>query len=189
MSNIKYAIRFPDLQGINCDDSKNIFSEQSIIHTTNTFMKTFDAFGSLLNFVVQKNRTNELSRQIDAQKRALDVEVDNLKEQEKIRFKEYTERLQIQLQNEKEKLKIKSQILLSEGRNQVNRFSITFEESMQKSQILHHIIEVEYHYLDKWNGYIDMLADNYSRRKEYVFYCECQRQSMELINQYLNSMI
>lgn len=108
MPNVKYAIRFPDLQNINYNKSISIFSEASIIKTTDTFIKTFDALGSLTEFIIQRNRTNELSKQLNAQKRALDANIDNLKEQRRIEFEEYTKRLQTQLQFEKESMELET---------------------------------------------------------------------------------
>lgn len=189
MTNVKYAIRFPDFQTVNHRQSNSIFSEDSIIQTTNTFLKTFDALGSLTEFVIQKNRTNELLKQLNAQKKALDASVDNLKEQKRIEIEEYTKRLQVQLQFEKERLELEIKKLTLEASKKVNDFSISFEESMMSNQVLYNLISTEAHFLESIKNYIDDLANEYAQRKEYVVYCEMQRKSLNLVNQYMTEMI
>lgn len=189
MPNVKYAIRFPDLQSINDNKPVSIFSEDSVIKTTDTFIKTFDALGSLTEFVMQKNKTNELSKQLNAQKRVLDASIDNLKERKRVEFEEYTKRLQTQLQFEKESMQLDEKKLILEARTRANDFSVTFEESMRNNQILHNMISVEAHFLESIKDYIENLADDYSQRKEYVVYCELQRKSLDLVNQYMMEMV
>lgn len=189
MPSVKYAIRFPGFQNMDYNQSTSIFSENSIIRTTNTFQKTFDALGSLTEFVIQKNRTNELSKQFDAQKRALDACIENLKEQKQIEFEEYTKRLQAQLRFKKESLELETKKLILEASTKVNNFSISFEESMMSNQVLHNLISTEAHFLESIKGYIDALANDYSHRKEYVLYCEMQRKSLDLVKQYMEKMI
>lgn len=189
MPNVKYAIRFPDLQSINYNKPTSIFSEDSIISTADTFIKTFDALGSLTEFVIQKNRTNELSKQLNAKKRALDANIDNLKEQKRIEFEEYTKRLQTQLQFEKESMELETKKMILEASASANDFSVTFEESMRNNKVLHNMIGIEAHFLESIKDYIESLADDYSQRKEYVVYCELQRKSLDLVNQYMMEMI
>ena len=189
MSNIKYAIRFPDLQTVNYTHSISIFSEASITNTINTFLKTFDVLGSLTEFVVQRNRTKQLSRQLNARKRVLDASVENLKEQKRIEFEEYTKRLQTQLQFEKESLELETKKLILEASAKVKDFSISFEENMKSNRVLHNLISTEAHFLESIKDYIDDLASDYSQRKEYVLYCEMQRKSLNLVNQYMEEMI
>ena len=189
MSNVKYAIRFPDFQTVKYNQSISIFSEASIIRMTDTFLKTFDALGNLTEFVIQRNRTNELSKQLNAQKRVLNASVENLKELKRIEFEEYTKRLQAQLQFEKERLELETKKLILEASAKVNDFSISFEESMMSNQVLHNLIHTEANFLESVKGYIDDLANDYSQRKEYVVYCEMQRKSLNLVNQYMAEMI
>lgn len=189
MTNVKYAIRFPDFQTVNHNQAISIFSEASIIKTTDTFLKTLDALGSLTEFVIQRNRTNELSKQLNAQKRSLDASVENLKEQKRIEFEEYTKRLQAQLKFEKERLELETKKLVLEASAKVNDFAISFEEHMMSNQVLHNLISDEAHFLESIKDYIDDLANDYVQRKEYVVYCEMQRKSLNLVNQYMAEMI
>ncbi len=189
MPNVKYAIRFPDLQNINYNKSISIFSEASIIKTTDTFIKTFDALGSLTEFIIQRNRTNELSKQLNAQKRALDANIDNLKEQRRIEFEEYTKRLQTQLQFEKESMELETKKMVLEASTKANDFSVTFEEHMRNNKVFHKMIDEEARYLKSIKDYIENLDDDYSQRKEYVVYCEWQRKSLDLVNQYMMELI
>lgn len=188
MNSIKRAIRFPDLQKVD-DTQISIFSEKSISQATQTFIKTFDALGSLTEYIVQKNRTTELSKQTNAQKKALNSTIDNLKDQKEIEFEEYTDRLQIQLQFEKDSMKIEFEKLKQEEMVKINNFSFSFEESMKSNQVLHKLISKEAQFLESIKDYIDGLADSYSQRKEYVFYCEMQRKSLDLVNKYMAEMI
>lgn len=189
MPNVKYAIRFPDLQSINYNKPISIFSEDSIIRTADTFIKTFNAFGSLTEFIIQKNKTNELSRQLNAQKKALDASLDNQKKQKRIEFEEYTKRLQTQSQFEKESMELETKKLVLEASTRSNVFSVTFEESMRNNQILRNMISAEACFLNSIKDYIKNLANDYSQRKEYVVYCELQRKSLDLVNQYMKEMV
>lgn len=188
MNNTKRAIRFPDLQRVD-NTQISIFSERSISKTSNTFLKTFDALGSLTEYIVQKNRTNELSKQLNAQKRGLNAKIDNLKEQKEFEFEEYTKRLQTKLQFEKESMKLEFEKLKQEAIANINDFSISFEENMKRSQTLHKIISQEAQFLETIKVYIENLSEKYSQCKEYVVYCEAQRKSLDLINKYLSEMI
>lgn len=185
----KYAIRFPSMQNIERNLTTSIFSEKSIMKTSDTFFKTFDALGSLTGYVVQKNRTNELSKQLKAQEAALDATIDNLKEQQRIEFEEYSKRLQINLQYEKHEMELEMKKLAIEASKKVNNFSVSFEEMMKTNQILLNIIQKEQNFLNGVQDYIDKLADNYSQRKEYVIYCDLQRKALDLVNAYLNEMV
>lgn len=188
MNNTKRAIRFPDLQRVD-NTQISIFSERSISKTSNTFLKTFDALGSLTEYIVQKNRTNELSKQLNAQKRVLNAKIDNLKDQKEFEFEEYTKRLQTKLQFEKDSMKLEFEKLKQEASAKINDFSISFEENMKRSQVLCKIINQEAQFLESIEDYIDNLADSYSQRKEYVVYCEMQRKSLDLVDKYMAEMI
>lgn len=189
MPNVKYAIRFPDFPSISHNKPVSIFSKDSIIRTADTFIKTFDALGSLTEFVIQKNKTNELSKQLNAKKRALDASVNNLKEQKKIEFEEYTKRVQIQLQSVKESMELEAKRLVLEASTMANDFSVAFEKKMRNNKILRNMISEEARFLNSIKDYIENLADDYSQRKEYVVYCELQRKSLDLVNQYINEMV
>ena len=185
----KYAIRFPELQDMGVSCTTNIFSEKSIRETGNTFFKTFDALGSLTGYVIQKNKTNELARQIAAEKAAFDTEIDNLTEQKRLEFEEYSKRLKIQLEYEKQKMELDMKELIFEASQRIADFSISFEEATRKNKIFLKIIQSEKKFLDSIQDYIKKLAEDYSRCKEYVLYCELQRKAYDLINTYLKEMI
>lgn len=189
MPNVKYAIRFPDLQSLNYNKPSSIFSEDSIIEAADKFIKTFDAFGNLIEFVIQENKTNELSRQLNAQKRALDSSIDNLKEQKLIEFEEYTKRLQTKLHFEKENMKLEREKLVLEASARVNDFSVNFEESMRNNQVLYNMICKEAYFLYSINDYIENLADDYSHRTVYAFYCELHRKTLELVRKYMEEIV
>lgn len=185
----KYAIRFPGMQNFDRDSSESIFSEKAIIATKDVFLKTFVALGSLTGLVVQKSRTHELSKQLNIQKAALDEIVENQKEQKKIEFEEYTERLQVQLKFEKEKMELEMQEMVLEVSKKISKFSVSFEEEMRSNQILLRVVRNEQSFLSSIQPYIEFLSDDYSHRREYVLYCERQRKSLELVNLYLSKMI
>ena len=94
----KYAIRFPEYG--NVDTSFSIFSETAVVTTEKTFIKTFNAIESLTGFVIQKSRTSELGKQLNAQKRTLDLEIDNGIEQLNIQYEEESERLRLRIEQE-----------------------------------------------------------------------------------------
>lgn len=185
----KYAIRFPDMQNIERSSSASIFSETSIIETKNTFLKTFDALEGLTGLILQKARTHETSKQLNMQRVALDEEIENQKEQKRIEFEEYAERLQIQLKFEKEKMDMELKKMALEISEKVNQFSCSVEENIRSNQIFLRIIKNEQSTLEYIQPFIEFLAEDYSQRREYVLYCEMQRKSLQLVNLYLREMV
>lgn len=185
----KYAVRFPDMQHIDQNFSSSLFTAKAIKETTNTFFNTFDALESLIGLAGQKVRTHELSKQLGAEKAALDEVIDNQEEQKRIEFEEYAKRLQIQLKHEKEKMEMELRQMAFEASEKINRFSISLEEDMKSNQILLGIIRNEQNFLCRIQPYIERLAEDYSQRREYVMYCDLQRQSLDLIKSYLGEMI
>lgn len=189
MVNKKYAIQFPDMQSVNKTTTDNIFSKNNIVNAMNLFSLSLDALGDLIELVAQKCRTNELGKQIQAQKAALDTEVEQYKVQQQIGFEEYTNRLKIQLQYEKEKLKLENERLELRFTEVAKNFSLSFEKQMQCDKIFHSVIRTIAKTFFDIKADIDQLADDYSQRREYVYYCELQRRSLELISQYMKKMI
>lgn len=189
MASVKYAIIFPEYWTVNHDHTISIFSESSIKETTDTFFETFDALGSLMIFIGQKNRTKELSKQISVKKNILDISIENFEEQKRIKFEEDTKRLQIQLETEKERLKLATEKLILEASTSVNDCVRSFEKHMVSSRILWNVISEQRRFLENIENYIENLADEYGQRKEYVWFCELQRRSLNLIDQYMAEMI
>lgn len=185
----KYAIRFPGIQNIDKNPTTSLFSAKAITTATDTFHKTFDALGSLTGLVLQKARTHELSKQLNIQRTAIDEIVEDQKEQKKIEFEEYTKRLQVKLESEQKKMELEMKEMAFEVREKISRFSISFEEGMKSNQILLKIIRSEENFLNDTCPYIELLAEDYSQRREYVLYCEMQRKSFELVNLYLREML
>lgn len=185
----KYAIRFPGIQYFDKSPSTSLFSEKAVATASDTFLKTFDALGSLAGLALQKARTNELSKQLNIQKDALDKIVENQEEQQKIEFEEYTQRLQVKLKFEKEKMELEMKEMAFEVSAKISQFSISFEEEMKSNQILFGIIRNEENFLSSVQPYVELLAEDYSQRREYVLYCEMQRKSLELVNIYLSEMV
>lgn len=185
----KYAIRFPGMQYVERDSSISIFSEEAIIETEYTFIKTFDALGSLLGLIAQREKTKELSEQLEVQKITLDEIVKNEKEQQKIKTEEYIKRLEYQLKSEQEAMNLEMKKMLLEIKEKMNTFSISFEEAVKNNQMLFGIIRKEKEILNKIQPYIELWAKDYSQRREYVRYCEMQRRSLKQADKYLNEMV
>lgn len=187
----KYAIRFPglELDSFRTQESPNIFSENRIIEMQQTFSSVLNAAESLAEFIVQKNKTNELGKRISAQKEALDAEIKSKTEQERIQYVEESKRLKIKLENEKKEMELEFQRLMMETAEQAKELDFSFKKFMQTNPILHNIVLREKKLIEDIQPYIGKLADDYSNRREYMKYCEIERKSLELINKYLNQMI
>lgn len=185
----KYAIRFPELDSLRTQESLNIFSENRIIETQQTFSSVLNAAESLAGFIIQRNKTNELGKRISAQKEALDAEIENGTEQKKIRYVEESKRLKIRLENEKKEMELAFQRLMMEAVGQAKELEVSLEEFMQANRILYNIVLREKKILEDIQPYIGKLANDYSNRREYIKYCEIERKSIELINEYMNQMI
>ncbi len=185
----KYAIRFPGYGNIDTKSSLSIFSETAVATTKKTIFKTFNTLDSLTGFVIQKSRTSELGKQLNAQKRALDVEIDNGIEQLKIQYEEESKRLQLIIEQEKQEMNLELQKLTLETSEKAKEFSFSYEKYMKSSELFKKIITREKTFLEETHSYIEFLGNDFSNRKEYILYCDCERKSLELINNYLKLMI
>ena len=102
------------------------------------------------------------------------------------RAKENTELAETQ---EKEDMDIEFQKLKMETVERAKDFSFSYEEYMKSNVLFRKIITREKTFLEETHGYIEMLEDNFSNRKEYILYCDAERKSLELINRYLELLI
>lgn len=185
----KYAIRFPGLDMCRTQNSLSIFSENRIVETYKAFSSVLKAAESLSGFVIQKNRTRELGKRLSAQKEALDVEIENLEEQLRIRYIEESNRLKIKLETEIKKLDINFQRLMLESAEKSKEFDFSFEQYISKNNLLYEIVLREKNMIEEIQPYIELLATDYSNRREYIKYCEIERKSIELINEYIKQMV
>lgn len=185
----KYAIRFPEIQVSEFPESVSIFSEKGLEQTKRTFSQNFNLFQSLTNYVIQSNYTRELEKRINAKKEIIDDQVHQYQQQKQIEYEEYSKRLQEHLKTEKEKIELDFQRLSEETQTMVCQFSISSEEALRKSKIWLSIIQQEQDFLQITQKYTEVLKGDFSRRREYVLYCDAQRRSLVLIDKYLKEMI
>ncbi len=185
----KYAVIFPEIQTVSNNTPVSIFSEQTVGESVKTFSKTFDAFGNLLDYVEQKNKTKELGKQLSSKRAALDAGIESFREQKQIEFEQYSDRLRIQMENEKEAMKMDLERIRLEVSAQIADFSVSFEEAMKTNQLFMNLIRKEHQFLKETEAYIDILQNDFSQHKAYVMYCELRRKSFELIDTYLKEMI
>lgn len=185
----KYAIRFPGLDTCRTQDSLSIFSEKRIVETKKSFLLVLNAAESLSGFIIQKNRTRELGKRLSAQKEALDVEIENREEQLRIRYIEESNRLKIILEKEKKELDIEFQRLMLESVEKSKEFDFSFEQYMSTNKLLYAIVLREKKMIEEIQQYIKLFATDYSNRREYIKYCEIERKSIALINEYIEQMV
>lgn len=189
MKRNKYAIRFPGYGNADSILSPDIFSETAVAAAEKTFLKTFHAFDSLTGFIIQKSRTIELEKQLTAQKRALDTEIEEGIEQLKNRYEEESKRLRLRTQQEKQEMDLELQRLKLETIEKAKDFSFSYEMYMKSNELFQKIIIREKAFIEETHKYIQLLEDDFSNRREYILYCDCERKSLELINRYLERMI
>lgn len=185
----KYAIRFPDIQNTQAAMPECIFSERSVAEAEHTFNQTFDLLHSLTGYVIQRNRTRELEKQLDARKEAVDAQAEQQRKQKQMEFEEYSKRLQIQLKTEKEQMELEIKRLHQEMSAMVSMFSVSVEEAIQESQIWRKIILDQKNFLQLIQPFIESLTAEYSYRREYVLYCDAQRRSYEIIDKFMKEII
>ena len=185
----KYAVKFPGLDTFRSRDNVSIFSESGIIKTENTFFSAIDVASSLAEFVVQKNNTKELGKQLAYKKQALDAEIDNKIEQMQIQYEEEAKRLKIQLKSEKEAMTNEFHRMKVELATKSNEIDFAFEEYIKSNAIFFGIINREKAMIESIHPFIETLAEDYANRREYIKYCEIERRSLDLIDNYIKAMI
>ena len=185
----KYAIRFPEFQTGEADDPVDLFSEQGLQQTKEILLRPFDLMKSLTDYVIERNRTRELEKQLAAQRSALDASVEQAAEQKRICLEELSKQLQKKAETEKKELELKLEKLIEETSQKVNDLSRTVEKTLRESQILSNLIHHEREALDSFKPYLERLKSDYSNRKEYYLYCDMERKAYERIQKYLDQMI
>lgn len=185
----KYGIQFPEIQVVQPLVPVSEFSERAIQETEDTFLKTFDLLHGLTNYVIQKNRTQELGKQLEAQRESLNAQVEHGIEQERLTFESYTRRLQIRLQSEKEQMELDIKRFARETSQKVKDFSMTVEEAIRENQLWMRMIERQQNFLISIQPYITQLETDYAHRREYIQYCDMQRKAFNYIDGYLKKMI
>ncbi len=119
----------------------------------------------------------------------MDAEIDNRIEQLKIQYIEESKRLQIKIKSEKQEMDLQLKKLKIETAKRAEEFSFSYEEYMKSNKLFKKIIIREKLFLEKAQSYIEFLGSDFSNRKEYILYCDCERRSLELIDKYLKLMI
>lgn len=185
----KYAIRFPDIQAAHSIKPDSIYSMPSIQETVQTISRSFDLLHSLTNYVIEKNRTLELEKQLDAKREALDAQIELKIRQERLTLEAYSEQLQIRLQSEKQQLEIEIKRFNIETSQKLSELSLTVEEAIRESHIWLRMIQHQYDFLTSIQPYIKQLESDYSHRKEYIMYCDMQRKALNRIEDYLKKII
>ena len=152
-------------------------------------MQTFDVLHSLTNYVIEKNRTQNLGEQLNARRTAFDTQMEQAVEQGRIALREYTEQLQIRLKAEKEQMELDVKALSVKVRQMVDECSVTAEEAIRENQLWLGMIQRQQNFLNSIQPYIEQLKDDYARRKEYIQYCDMQRKAFGYIEGYLKEMV
>ncbi len=185
----KYGIRFPEIRTMEPLVPISVFSEQFVREAEDTFVQTFDVLHSLTNYVIEKNRTQNLGEQLNARRTALDTQMEQAVEQGRIALREYTEQLQIRLKAEKEQMELDVKALSVKVRQMVDECSVTAEEAIRENQLWLGMIQRQQNFLNSIQPYIEQLKDDYARRKEYIQYCDMQRKAFGYIEGYLKEMV
>lgn len=186
----KYAVRFPETDYEKGPGNISLFSERSLQKTEDTFLSVLDAASSVAKLVIQKNRTKELEKRLEIQKRALDSQTEDKKEQLRIKFYEEAQRMEKQLETKKVELELEFKKMKMELRQKDSGFQILFEEDIKTSKIFYNLVIKEREIIEKnIKPFIVSLEGDYSRRREYIKYCELERQSLNLVSEYLQRMI
>lgn len=157
--------------------------------TEETFFSIIDVASSLAEFVVQKNNTKELGKQLVYKEQALDAEIDNKIEQVQIQYEEEAKRLKIQLKTEKKIMNNEFQRMKVELAMKSTEINFTFEGYLKSNEIFIGIIDKEKTIIDSIHPFIESLAEDYANRREYIRYCEIERRSLDIINSYIKAMV
>lgn len=185
----KYAIRFPDFQVPRSIKPDSIYSMPSIQETVQTIKGSFNLLHSLTNYVIEKNRTLKLKKQLEAKREALDTQIEQKIQQERLTLEAYSEQLQIRLRSEKQQMEIEINRFKIETSQKCSELSLTVEEAIRESHIWMQIIQHQYDFFISIEPYIKQLESDYAHRKEYILYCDMQRKALNRIEDYLKKIV
>lgn len=189
MRRIKYAVRFPGLAETDPKSPPDIFSENAVAERERGFFETLHVLDSLAGFVIQKTRTSELGKQLKARKQALDAETDDRIQQLRIQYEEESKRLQIRIEHVRQEMDLELQNLKWETAEKARDFSFSYEEYMKSNELFKRMLIHEKDFFEEAHRYIEAIGEDFSNRREYILYCDRERKSLEMINEYLRMMI
>lgn len=111
----------------------DVYGSSAMKDLSTSVLSCFDCVGAFTGFITQKNRTNELSKQINAKMRALDVQLEEYREQTRIRLQEYAIQLDEKIKQQRELFQLDIQKELAECEQQCREQKISFQQYMLKS--------------------------------------------------------
>lgn len=179
----RLSMIFPDIRSTSDCMAAVIFSK-SEIRSAGNFGLISGLIGSIANYSVQKNRTRELRKQINAQKEAVDTQFTEAENQAQIEFQEKCKRLAEEYKMKS--VQLETDLTKAEADKAFLESNIAFDTYLKTSIIYRNIFSVIKEYSDKLSELLREMQDNDIVRNTqyYVKLSEEYRIQIRLIEKY-----
>ena len=181
----RLSMVFPDVKSTSDYPVAVIFSK-SEIRSAGNFGLISGLVGSIANYSVQKNRTRELRKQINAQKEAVDTQFTELEKQAQIEFQEKCKRLAEEYKMKSDQLQIELTKAEAEADKAFLESNIAFDTYLKTSEIYRRVFISIKECSDKLSELLQEMQDKDIARNTqyYVKLSEEYRIQIRLIEKY-----
>ena len=181
----RLSMIFPDIRSTSDCMAAVIFSK-SEIRSAGNFGLISGLIGSIANYSVQKNRTRELRKQINAQKETVDTQFTEAENQAQIEFQEKCKRLAEEYKMKSVQLETDLTKAEAEADKAFLESNIAFDTYLKTSIIYRNIFSAIKEYSDKLSELLREMQDNDIVRNTqyYVKLSEEYRIQIRLIEKY-----
>lgn len=121
---------------------------------------SLNIFKAFANYLVERNRTRDLSRQIDAAERALDARNAEARRQSEIVIANYAERLQAFLASKRAEFDLETQRLVAESTERVEQLQNEAERRHRENQARIKMLEFYRSFLDDAQKFLAEVEDS-----------------------------
>lgn len=148
------------------------------LENTNSMM---DITGNIMSIFSEFNKTRELKRRINNQKKALDSMVNEARYRSNVELVEYEIRKKLEFEHVKRELEIYLEKVRKEAEVNKKRLNLDFKEIRKKKEIMIKSREVIKQSLDLTKEIIDKASENKINKK---YYAQINEQYKETLNEY-----
>lgn len=140
------------------------------------FFSCHDGVHAFAEFIVQKNRTAELKKQLNTKMRVMDAQLEEYREQTRIKLQEYAVRLDEELNRQRCIFELEIQKELAAYEQQCQTHRMQFQEYMERSQTAQKTLQTFGDQLLNIHRLLDMAkADGSDSNKYYLLLSERYR--------------
>lgn len=187
------SIRFPDLNVTSKPVQFAVLSRNSVLQTQKSFRETLSFAHAFCGFVSEKCKTQELSKQIAANKSALDTEIAEKEEQLRIAFEELDKRLKVEYDEKYHMLELELQKETETVETKLLETQKSYEAYLRTSRVHTQIFRLAHELCMDLSRQIEWVqksesAEQLMQNRYYIQLCEQHRRLLAQVTELLKSL-